>query len=108
MDAVKLSTPEEVEEIAMSSDLSPGAVVVSFGPDRAVIRTVLEIDPVFCENPKRKAWLVSHLETWLRLNGVSSYYFNISANDSEWKETVERWGAKQVSTEPELRFKKEL
>ena len=108
MDEIRMATPEETAEIATESDLGPGCVVVSFGPDKAVIRTVVEIDPVFCENPKRKSWLISHLETWLRLNGVSAYYFNIKADETEWQENVKHWGAEQVSKSPELRFKREL
>lgn len=108
MDTIRLATIEEIEAIIEGSDLTPGSTILSFGADRAVVRPVIEIDPVYCESPKRKAWFISHIETWLRLNGVTAYYFNIKANEPEWKEAVEHWGAKQMSTAPELRFKKEL
>lgn len=108
MDTIRLATIEEIEEIAATSDLVPGSVVVAFGPDRAVIRNVFEIDPVVCPNPKRKQWLMMNLETWLRLNGIPQYYFNVDANELDWQDTIKSWGAEQVSQFPELRFKKSL
>lgn len=108
MDQIKLATPEEIEVIAAESDLGPGCTVLSFGADKAVVRTAVEVDPVYCPSPKRKAWFLSHIETWLRLNGVPQYYFNITASETEWRETVKTWGAQEVSREPEFRYRKAL
>lgn len=108
MDEIKLATPTEIEEIAKESDLGPGCIVVSFGPDKAVIRTVVEIDPVYCTNPRRKAWFIAHLETWLRLNQVPAYYFNLGTEDTEYQTLVEKWGAIRTSPTAEYRYKRPL
>ena len=108
MEVIRLATPEEIEEIKATSDLVAGSAVVSFGPDRAVLKNIVELDPMYCENPRRKLVLTTHLETYLRLTGVPQYYFNIAADDTEWQEIVKKFGAEQVSRGPELRFKKVL
>ena len=111
MDAIKLATPEQVEEIKKVSDLTPSSVVVAFGNDLAVIRQVTEVDPVFFNefsDVKRRMLFIWGIENMLRFNGVPEYYFNIHANQPEWKEYVEKWGAISTSTTPEFRFKKTL
>lgn len=108
MDVIRLATQEEIAEIAQRSDLGPGSAVVAFGPDRAVIKQIFEIDPMFCDNLRRKLILKSHLETYLRLTGVPQFYFNIAADDVEWQDICKKDGAEQVSAVPELRFKKVL
>lgn len=111
MEPIRLATPEEIEAIASKSDLGPDCRVMAFGKDLAVIRNCYEIDPVhFAEGTpdSRKVAFLWGLENMMRMVGVPHYYFNISPSDERWKAIVEHWGASQISTEPELRFKKVL
>lgn len=108
MEGIKQATPEQVARIAADSDLTNGSLVVAFGDDTAVIRMAVELDPLHCESPKRKAWFIWGLENWMRLNGVQEYYFNVAADDAEWQQAVEGWGAERTSLTPEFRYKKRL
>lgn len=114
LDPIRLATPEEIERYGIVSDLVPGATPVAFGDgDRAhfaVLRTVTEIDPLISPegDNKRKALFVWALENALRMMGVPQYYFNIRADNDEWRHISEKWGAQQVSLAPEFRFKKVL
>ena len=113
MKPIRLATPEEIKSIEAHSDLHDGCTVLAFGDgedtDFAVLRNVIEIDPLLTkDNPKRKALFVWALENMLRFQGIKRYYFNIAPEDAAWKDTVEKWGAQQTSTAPELRFRKDL
>ena len=120
MDKIRIATPAEIEEIFVGSDINNLSTVVAFDnartakPDFAVIRQVVEIDPVkYAEETtdRRKVLFQWGLENALRVQGVlRGYYFNISAGDEakEWREVLENYGAKAVSSSPELRYFKEL
>lgn len=112
MDTIRYATPEEIETIKDRSDLGPGCSVVTFGgKEFAVIRNVVELDPViFAEDTSnsRKLFFTQALETFLRLTGTPFYYCNVHAHDEKWLETVKKNGAQATSTAPEIRFKKVL
>ena len=108
MEPIRLATPEEVAQIALKADLTPGALVVKCGEDWAVIRTVVEIDPLMCENRFKRHRMVEQLETHLRLLGVQTYYFNVDAADEQWQRVLKAWGAEPISPYPEIRFRKNL
>lgn len=112
LEPIRLATQEEVEAIAAESDLGPGCMVLKYGPITGVVRNVMELDPVFYGDAKnsQKLYFVSNVETWMRLNGLPFYYFNVPATEEfeEYREIVKRTGAKQTSREPEIRFKKAL
>lgn len=114
MKPIRLATPEEIKRIAPVADLHDGTTALAFGDgddtDFAVIRNAMEIDPLMCagNNPKRKALFVWALENMLRFQGLKQYYFNVAPDEQPWIETVEKWGAVQVSTQPEIRFRKDL
>lgn len=112
MDTIRLATPEEVQAIESYSDLTPMSTVITFGgKDYAVLRTCNELDPVIfgegCSN-QRKMLFIMNLETAMRLRGMTEYYFNVHESDEQWRKVVETSGAKPVSIEPEIRYKKVL
>lgn len=117
MDSLRLATPAEVEKIQAQSELVPGSTVFAFDsklgePDVAVLRPVLELDPVYfapTSNDRRKALFIWALENGFRMNGgIPRYYFNIATTDEEWAKVVETWGARRVSKSPEYRYVKNL
>lgn len=118
MDDIRLATSEEIETFKEGSDLTPTSTLVVFPnegktPDVAVLRHVVEIDPVRF-NPdsglQRKQFFIFNLETALRLMGTKEYYFNVLADEenAQWRAIIEKRGAEQVSVAPELRYKKRL
>ena len=111
MDPIRSATPEEIKAIEDKSDLTAESGVLRFGNDMAVVRRCTELDPVFFD-PKssysRKLMFIWGIENILRANGLTEYYFNISTEDKAWKQTVEKYGAKPQSLQPEIRYKKLL
>lgn len=118
MDQIRLATAEEVEAIKLKADLEFATAIFALPhkdgtPDLAVLRNVLELDPVFFSDKtgdQRKAYFITTLETHLRLSGLKGYYFNLLADEptKQWRQIVTKWGAQQVSVAPELRYKKSL
>lgn len=112
MDIVRLATPEEIEKIASTSDLTSASSVVTFGgKDFAVVRQCTEIDPMYFHpdsNTQRRLIFGMNLETTMRLNGVKEIYFNVPVADEKYIKVLETWGAIPTSREPEIRFKKVL
>ena len=111
MDAIKLATPEQVERIRAESNLSDSSRVLAMGEDLAVLQQVTEVDPVFFAegtSNSRKLMFIWGIENFLRLIGTRQYAFNIHAKDEAWQRVVETHGARTISTEPELRFVKDL
>lgn len=115
MQLIRPATEEEVKSIADSADLSDGTVVVALdtpkGPILAVLRYPVEVDPVVfpegCDN-RQKFIFMRDVATGLKWQGRASFYFNIKADDAEWLQTAEKWGAERVSEAPEYRLKKAL
>lgn len=113
MDAIKLASAEQVERISKDVDWVPETVVLAMGEDLAVVKKVVELDPVFFapeSNTSRRLMFTWGVENWLRLNGTVNYFFNILADDESavWRKVVETHGAKARSKAPEIRFGKEL
>lgn len=112
LDIVRFATPEEIEKIKDRCDLGPGDAVVTLGgKEFAVIRQVIEVDPViFADDSSnsRKVYFTQSLETFLRLSGQPRFFFNIHCDDEKWIENVEKSGAEKTSTAPEFRFRKRL
>lgn len=111
MDKIKLATPEQIERIKDTSDLSATSAVYAMGEDLAVVKTVSEIDPAYfaeSSSTQRRLLFIWGLENMLRGIGVPAYYFNVHANEDAWRKVVETHGAVATSTEPEIRYKKEL
>jgi hypothetical protein len=112
MDIIRYATPEEIEEIKSTSDLTLASNVVTFGgKDFAVVRNVLELDPVIFgpdTTDKRKLLFLMNLESALRLQGTREIYFNIHADDETWRSVAQHWGGIPTSVKPEIRFKKVL
>lgn len=112
MDQIRIATPEEVDRIADSSDLSSVFQVVTMGgKDFAVFRNCIEVDPMkFHEesSTQRRLIFAMNIETVLRLNGVKELYFNVPVADEKYRKVLETWGAETTSREPELRYKKVL
>ena len=115
MKRIRLATEEEVKRIADTSDLDATCMVLALdtqaGTPLAVVRTAIEVDPCYYPpdfNAKMIAIFTRDVETVLAAKGVPKYYFNVKDTDAHWKEIVKTWGAVEVSTEPEIRFKKVL
>ena len=111
MDPIRSATIEEIKTIEDEADLTGQSGVLRFGNDMAVIRSCTEIDPVFFDSESsysRKLMFIWGIENILRANGLTEYYFNISPEDKAWKQTVEKYGAKPQSLQPEIRYKKLL
>lgn len=114
---VRDAKPEEIESIKDSSDLSEGSMVLALdtpkGTAFAVIRPVIELDPVHFPEGLENRWkaiFVRDVETVLSSKGLKSYYFNVANSDemAPWREVVQKWGARPTSREPEVRFRKDL
>lgn len=117
MKRLRVATPEEIEGFKDKADLDPSTLVLALdtqaGTAFGVIRTAIELDPVLFPDgfsDKMKAIFLRDVETFLSAKGAFSYYFNIHSDESQadWRSVVQNYGAVQVSTEPELRFKKVL
>ena len=115
MNPIRPATSEEVEKLKKTSDLTPTSIVLAMdgenGTDFAVVRMVTELDPVYFaegSSTARRALFIWGLENMLRFQGSGAYYFNVAVDDEPWQKAVTKWGAEQVSTGPEFRFKKVL
>lgn len=113
LEPIRPATSQEVEELikAGNCDIMPGTVVVKMGEHTAVLRTVLELDPLLMApgaSDREKAIFIWGIENFLRCSGTLAYYFNLHTDDETWNQVVESWGAKKTSTAPEFRFKKAL
>jgi|SRR6185437_10021844 len=115
MNRIRLAKPEEIESIKETSDLTPDALVLALdtqaGTPTAVIRTVVEVDPVNFPLgfPDRlKYMFMRDIETFLSAKGVPAYYFNIHSNDPDYIASMTHFGAQQTSTQEEYRFRKTL
>lgn len=116
-DTIRSATPEEVQKIAENSDLGPNTYVAALdtpeGTILGVVRLCHEVDPVHFPPTLSTRWktiFMRDIANFLKGQGASSYYFNIHASEeaAPIRETMLHWGAEQVSTAPELRFKKVL
>ena len=112
---IRPATEEEVKRIEKESDLGPGTTVIALdtpaGVALAVKRIAVEIDPVFFPeglNTRGRALFIRDLETGLIWEGITVYYFNVDATNQGWRDTVEAYGAEQVSKGPEIRYRKSL
>lgn len=115
--AVRLATPEEVEKIRETSDLT-NATSVWVWPnegkdsDMAVVRNCLEIDPMHFgkdSGHQRKALWGWTLFNMLRSNGVKEIYFNIDAEGMEdFTSILEKMGASRTTAKPQYRFRMNL
>jgi hypothetical protein len=112
---IRVATPEEVKGIAEHSDLGPGCTVLALdtpeGVAFAVVRTVVEVDPVLYPekmSARMKAIFQRDVETVLAAQGVQAYYFNIKADNEGMLAVANTLGAAAMSVGPEIRFKKVL
>jgi hypothetical protein len=115
MNRIRLASKEEVDKLRPDSDITPDSVVLALdtqlGTCTAVVRPVIEVDPVTfpADFPDRlKVVFMRDVETYLSAKGVGAYYFNILDTDTQWQEVSKTWGATSLSTGPETRFKKIL
>jgi hypothetical protein len=115
MKRLRLATQEEIEAIKDSSDLDVGCSVLALdtqqGTAKAVIRSCIEVDPVYFPdemNDKLKMFFGRDIETHLEAKGVTHYYFNVACDQEEWQKVVETWGAQRTSKVAEFRYKKIL
>lgn len=111
---IRVATPEEVETVVKSGDSREGTVLALTTPEGtplAVIRTVVEVDPIFFPeklSDRMKAMFIRDIETVLAAQGVSKYYFNVHSSNEKMVNYSTHYGAFKLSTEPEFRFVKAL
>ena len=111
---IRVATQEEAKTFAETHDGRGGTLLaldVPEGTMYAVVRTVVEVDPVvYPENAstRMKAMFHRDIETVLAAQGVTQYYFNTHVTNTEFQEFSKHWGAQQISKEPELRFIRNL
>ena len=115
MNTLRLATEAEVESIKSVGDLGPSCTVIaldtSAGPILAVIRRPIEVDPIiFPEGTSSKVKYVfwRDIVTGLKFQGADSFYFNLHADDDLQRGVVKSLGAEEVSTAPDIRYKKVL
>jgi hypothetical protein len=113
----RLATPAEIDTIKDHSDLGPNCTVLAWDngdkADLVVIRQALEADPIFWAegtSSSRKLVFLAILENVLKFafNNPSAFYFNVHADNADWRATLEKLGAQPTSTAPEFRYKKPI
>lgn len=111
---IRVATQEEVDSIKSNSDCQGCMVLALDTPDGtplAVVRTVVEVDPVIYPeglSDRSKAVFQRDIETVLAAQGVAKYYFNVHATNDKMLHVAQTLGAVAQSTEPEIRFAKVL
>jgi hypothetical protein len=115
MNLIRLATSEEVETIRENSDLDPTCAILALttqaGTPLVVSRVAREIDPMHFPaqmSYRQRFMFIRDIENILWGQGCERYYFNINAEDKEWRDVVKNWGAEQVSPEPIIRYKRTL
>ena len=112
MDHLRFATPEEVVEIQKESDITPRSIVYCLGNQKAVVRNVFEVDPLYSAGASvgPLAKFIWGLEERMIGSGVDAYYFEIDADDAfkPWRDLVEHWGAEPITAKPSIRYKKVL
>lgn len=107
LEKIRLATPEEIEEIAPSADLTPMCRVMKMGEMTAVWRVANELDPVFYADAPdpRKVKFIWGIENIMKGAGLTEFYFNVPVGDEKYQKIVEHFGAQRTSKEPEYRYK---
>jgi len=112
MNRIRLATEPEVEAIKKYTDLDESCMVLALstqqGSPTAVVRTVVEVDPVVYPDglhDRMKAMFQRDIETILVAKGIRGYYFNVLADNEAMLKVAETLGATQLSKGPELRFR---
>ena len=112
MDAIKPATPEEIQRISASADITGASTVLSMGENLAVLRQCLELDPVYFADASptsQRMLFIWGIENILRIQGAREYYFEVPQDNDTWKNAVEKWGATHVfNGQPMYRYKKVL
>lgn len=112
MDHLRAATPEEVLAIQEQSDITPRSTVLCLGEQKAVIRNVFEVDPIYTNGAKAGplAKFMWGLEERLIGMGVDAFYFDMPVSDDvkEWRELVEHWGARRTMPDASYRYKRVL
>lgn len=115
MNLLRAATQEECDRIATSSDLDQTCQIIALdtpkGPILSVVRRAVEVDPVHMPEgytPKHFSAFIRDISTYLLGQGVTHYYFNLHAGEESkhYRDAIESWGAVQVSTAPDIRYKK--
>ena len=112
MQHIRLASPEEVEKIRDNSDLMPGHTAVYAldgpnGPDLAVVRNCVEVNPVhYAEGTSdmRRVRFMWGLEERLLGAGVDRYYSQFDSSKEDYLKVMEHYGFERVSPVPEYRY----
>lgn len=108
------ASEEEVKQIQDKSDLTPSSAVWAWPnekgePDIGIIRGCTELDPVHfgsTSGNSRKALFFWGIVNMLKASGLQEVYFNIDADSTEeYKNILDRLGAKPTTSKPQIRYK---
>lgn len=107
MDKIRLATEEEIKEIEAGSNLTAMSRVLVLGKMKAVWKICNELDPVYFDGaPKPLMYkFLWGLENLMKGSGVTEYYFNIPAADTQYQEVIEHLGGERQSKQPDYRYK---
>jgi len=113
---IRLATKEEVEALRKTSNYTAATTVFAMDqnegdPDFAVVKSVIEVDPVYYgkrTSDKQKVSFIYLLEERLMGLGITQYFFNVDEADEKYRAAVIGWGAEEVSKTPERRYQKVL
>jgi len=110
----RVANAEEVAKIRDTSDLTPTSTVWAWPNDKGeadigVIRGCTELDPVHFapgSGNQRKALFFWSVVNMLKASGSNEIYFNIDADaPDEYKNILEKLGAKPTTDKPQIRYK---
>lgn len=111
LEKIRLASPEEVEEVRSTSDLTPTSRVLVMGNSKAVWRICNEIDPWYYKEGtslQERMLFTFAIQNFLVGAGASEFYFNVHADDDKARKGFETIGATLTSTAPEVRYKIQL
>ena len=118
MKALRPATSEEIAKIEAGSNLDQNCKIVALdtpkGPILFVVReAVTEVDPVHMPegyNAHHFGAAIRDISNFLLGRGVTHFFFNLHADDAsaDYRTFIEKWGARRVSTAPDIRYRKNL
>jgi hypothetical protein len=107
VDKIRVATEEEIKEIAAESNLTPMSKVLAMGKMRAVWKVCHELDPVFFYDAPNtlKYKFLWGLDNILRGAGLTEWFCNVRADDTEYHKVLEHLGGERQSKQPDYRYK---
>lgn len=110
MDKIRPATPEEMKEIADTSDVTPLSKGFVYKGIKGVWRITNEADPIYFNgaSDRDKVQFLFAMQHFLMGTGATEFYFQVPVNDEKYQSILEHLGMKKTSREPEYRYKVSL